>query len=59
MATNQESIRKAQDKIKSCIASINAFDAECQAEEYTDTDAAWELLNNVRDSLEEAEKELS
>ena len=33
---------------KSIVAAIDAFEAKCQAEEYTDTDDAWDLLHTIR-----------
>lgn len=47
-------VAEAKKTVEACVSAIDSFDAECQAEEYTDTDAAWNLLNQMRDDLKKA-----
>jgi hypothetical protein len=36
-------------ELERIIAEVNRFDRECQEAEYTDTEEAWAVLNEVRD----------
>ena len=41
----------AHAQITELVAAIDHFDDVCQADEYTATDEAWDLLNRIRTSL--------
>lgn len=45
------------ERDKRILDEINAFDEQCEAEEYTDTDQAWNLLYWIREQLAPSNQE--
>lgn len=44
------SLAEERYHLQSIIEEIDKFAQQCREREYTDTDAAWELLNWIRDT---------
>lgn len=51
MKTTFSTTRPAAVKARELARDIKAFDERCEADEYTDTGVAWELLNDARKLL--------
>lgn len=49
----QQAVADPNTRLAKLVKEVDRFDRECTSAEYTDTEAAWELLYHIQGTLKE------